>query len=98
MSWSRKLSEPIVLDDGRTFTRLCDTVDYMVDLSERKKTDPAWQYAVRLMRKAAEPEATAADLSKAERQIVTCLRRDGVMGINGNKERSQSRWRHICDL
>jgi hypothetical protein len=65
----------------------------VVELSDRKKADPAWQYAMRLMMKAAAPNATQADLAKGERQLSLCLRRHGVMGIRRDGPPSRPRWR-----
>lgn len=80
MPYSRKLSEPIMLNDGRTFATLRDAADFALTLSDRHKADPAWAYAIELMMKAARTGATLADLQEAERQIYTALRGDGLIG------------------
>ena len=53
MAWSRKLSSPITLDDGRRFVRLRDAAEFALKLSDRQKANPDCRYAVRLLKKAA---------------------------------------------
>jgi hypothetical protein len=43
MRWSRKLSAPIVLDNGRTFVTLRHAADFALNLSDRQKADLGWQ-------------------------------------------------------
>lgn len=62
MPWSRKLPAPIALDDGQVFTTLRDAADFAVTISNRQKAHLAWQYAIELMMKAAEADASEDDL------------------------------------
>jgi hypothetical protein len=80
MPWSRKLSAPITLDDGRVFERLHDAADYVLALPERRRADEGWQHAIRLMIKASEKKATAEDLAYVEHQLKIMLTADRVMG------------------
>ena len=93
MTWSRTLSKPITLDDGRTFTTLRDAADFAITLSERQRADPAWQYAIELMMKAARTGASPVDLQEAERQLNVVFRMDGLLGIRRDVPRSRPRWR-----
>jgi hypothetical protein len=46
MAWSRKLSSPITLDDGRRFVRLRDAAEFALKLSNRQKAN--WDFALKL--------------------------------------------------
>ena len=87
MSWSCKLSKPITLDDGRVLITLRDAADLTLALNDRQKADIAWQYAIRLMMRASEAEATEDDLTEARRQLYTVLWADGLIGIRRSRER-----------
>ena len=93
MAWTRKLSAPIVLDNGRTFLRLRDAADFALALSDRQKANPAWQYAIRLMMRAAERGSGDQDLKEAERQLDVVLRMDGLLGIRRDRPPSRPLWR-----
>ncbi|SED39770.1 hypothetical protein SAMN05444161_3119 [Rhizobiales bacterium GAS191] len=54
MSWSRKLSEPITLKDGRVLTSLDDARALMLALPEGRQIAPYWQYAAELLLRAAD--------------------------------------------
>jgi hypothetical protein len=54
MPWTRKLYEPIALNDGRKLVTLNDARALMLGLSERTQLRPTWQYAGELVLKAAE--------------------------------------------
>ena len=91
MRWSRKLSAPIVLDNGRTFVTLRHAADFALNLSDRQKADLGWQYAIKLMTAAAKPKSSDADLWDAEDQLHRVLRADGLLGLRGDRPRSRSR-------
>jgi hypothetical protein len=57
MPWSRKLSEPFTLDDGRTFSTLRDAADFLLKLPELHQANPYWQYAAAAMMRAAKPSS-----------------------------------------
>lgn len=60
--WSRKLTEPIVLKDGRKLVTLDDARKLMLGLTERAALWPYWQYAGELVLAAAEkPRASIKD-------------------------------------
>lgn len=88
MPWSRKLTKPIALDDGRVFETLRDAADYALALPDIRKAHLSWQYAIELMMAAAKPRASRTLLERAERQLDICLRADGVLGLkrSGAKE------------
>ncbi len=75
MSWSRNLSAPITLDNGRIFTTLRDAANFVLALPDLHRNNPHWQFAMEAMMKAAENDA---DLEAAERQLDLALRAEGV--------------------
>jgi hypothetical protein len=58
-----------------------DAANFALALSDRKKTDPAWEYAIRVMMGAAEADASEDDLKEAARQLDVAFRMDGLLGI-----------------
>ncbi len=74
---------------------LRDAAGYVLELPEKRKAHLAWQHTAELMMAAAAPKATQADLERAQRQLETTLRADGVLGLKDahSRPRSRPRWR-----
>ena len=81
MSWSRKLSEPIALDDGRAFATLRDAADFMLRLPEPHLSNMHWQIAAEAMMKADNPRSSVEELQAAERILKAALRAEGVFDL-----------------
>ena len=81
MPWSRKLLEPITIDDGRTFTTLREAAEFMLRLPDLLQASPRWIFAAEAMMKAAKPASSKTELSTAERRLRSALRADGVLGL-----------------
>jgi len=79
MPWTRKLKARIALDDGRRLVTLADVRALMMALPERHLANGHWLHAGELLLKAAEPDATKADLDAAERQLAVALRGEGLL-------------------
>jgi len=83
MPWSRKLREPFMLDDGRTFLTLRDAAEFMLRLPEAHRDKSHWQDAADAMLRAAQPAADMSDLYEAEARLHVALQADGVLGRRG---------------
>jgi hypothetical protein len=78
MVWSRRLTKPIYLNDGRTIGTLAAARDLMLSLSQRRQSDPHWQDAAALLLNAArigrhEP------IREAAVQVSRALEADGLI-------------------
>lgn len=80
MPWSRKLSAPIVLDDGRRLATLREAADIVLGLPALHRANSHWTHATVLMLAAAESDGEAA-LAAAERQLDIELRGERLLGI-----------------
>jgi hypothetical protein len=80
MPWSRKLSQPIALGEGRTFVTLRDAAEFMLELPDLQRNNPYWQFAVEAMLRAAQPDATTRELHDAEASVRAALSADGAPG------------------
>ena len=78
MSWSRKLSEPIALDDGRRFAT---RPTFMLRLPETHLSNMHWQIAAEAMMKADNPRSSVEELQAAERILKAALRAEGVFDL-----------------
>ncbi|MGO8912340.1 MAG: hypothetical protein ACLQDM_23850 [Bradyrhizobium sp.] len=69
MTWSRKLSKPIPLKDGRILTTLADARAIVLALPERHQRNEHWLYAGELLFEAATRQGpmkiTVAQLERA---------------------------------
>ena len=76
MPWSRPLSEPIVLKDGRVIATLNDARVIMRSLPAGSQSSDAWLYAGGLM-----PEAATSNvpIGEAAAQLRRALRADGLL-------------------
>jgi hypothetical protein len=81
VSWSRKLFEPIVIDDGRIFSTLRDAAEFMLKLSQPRRDKSHWQFAAEAMFRAAQPNAAMHKLLEAEASVKAALSADGVLRI-----------------
>jgi hypothetical protein len=61
MAWTRDLTPPLVLKDGRALKTLCDARDMILGLLEGQQRAPFWRHAADLLVYAAENEKEAVD-------------------------------------
>jgi hypothetical protein len=54
MRWTRKLSEPITLKDGRTLAALGEAREMMLSLPPIHRRGEIWRYAAELLKQAAD--------------------------------------------
>lgn len=78
MPWSRKLSAPITLDDGRVFETLRHAARFMLELPELNQRNPHWQSAGDAMMRAA-TKSSQADLAIAEEKLKAALQAEGAL-------------------
>jgi hypothetical protein len=76
MPWSRQLSAPIVLKDGRVIATLNDARVIMRSLPARSQSSDVWLYAGGLMLEAA---TSAAPIGETADQLRRTLRSDGLL-------------------
>jgi hypothetical protein len=76
MSWSFKLSSPIVLKDGRKLETLADAHAFISTLSERQLESPHLQLAIQLLHESSTDWMMVAE---AEMQIRTGLNAEGLI-------------------
>ena len=81
MAWSRKLSPPITLDDGRTFATLREAADFILELPDLHRRNPHWQLAIEAMMRAAKPASNMTERNEAQRRLKAALRREGVLSV-----------------
>ncbi|HYC24806.1 MAG TPA: hypothetical protein VEC58_02110 [Roseiarcus sp.] len=77
MAWSRRLSPPIFLKDGRELKTLSEARDMILQLPERQQRAAHWLHAGELLLYAAENDKEAID--DAQRQLSRALARDGLI-------------------
>jgi hypothetical protein len=77
MGWSRKLSPPLVLGNGRALKTLSDARDMILGLPEDQQRAPHWLHAGELLLYAAENDKEAVD--DARMQLSRALHRDGLI-------------------
>jgi hypothetical protein len=78
MPWSRKLSQPITLGDGRIFMTPRDAAEFMLNLPELQRNNPHWRFATEAMLRAAQPNAPMHALLEAEASVKAALGADGA--------------------
>jgi hypothetical protein len=76
MPWSRELSAPIVLKDGRSITTLSQGRALMLNLPMRHQVRPYWQYVAELLLIASENEG---GLEQAHEQLSRALMIEGLL-------------------
>ena len=76
MPWSRKLSAPIALNDGRTIATLSDAARLVLALPELHGRNPHWQYAGELLIRAAGDKKA---VESAEVQLRIALIAEGLI-------------------
>ena len=76
MPWSRPLSEPIVLKDGRVIATLNDARVIMESLPTTSQSRDVWLYAGGLMLEAA---TSNVPIGEAAAQLRRALRADGLL-------------------
>ena len=77
MGWSRKLSPPLVLRDGRVLQALSDAREMILGLPEGQQRAAYWLHAGELLLYAAENDRAAVD--DARMQLSRALHRDGLI-------------------
>ena len=76
MTWTRKLSAPIILKDGRAIATLSDAARLMITLPQLHADSPNWQYAGELLLEAANDKKSVED---AEAQLKIALEAEGLI-------------------
>jgi hypothetical protein len=76
MPWSRPLSEPIVLKDGRVTVTLNDARVVMRSLPARSQSSEVWVYALGLMLEAATSDSP---IDETAAQLRRALKADGLL-------------------
>jgi hypothetical protein len=64
MSWSRPLTTPIVLKDGRTVTTFAEVRELMVSIPPRYRQGAVWRYVGELLSEAANDRAMVAEVEE----------------------------------
>jgi len=64
MPWSRPLSEPIVLKDGRRVTTLAEVRELIVSIPPRYRQGAGWRYLGEFLGEAADDRATVAEVEE----------------------------------
>jgi hypothetical protein len=79
VSWSRKLTRPIVVKHGRpgTLNTLADARDLIRSLPARRQQQPAWQHAAELLFKAAGSSSAPQDIADVTGQLYRALASEG---------------------
>ena len=78
MTWSRRLPQPVRLNDGRTIATLAQARDLMLTLAEQRQTNPHWRDAAELLMKAAY-RGRQDPIHDAGAQLSRALRADGLI-------------------
>lgn len=78
MTWSRRLPQPLRLNDGRTIATLAQARDLMLALAEERETNPHWREAAELLIKAAY-RGRQASIQDAGAQLSRALHADGLI-------------------
>jgi hypothetical protein len=79
VSWSRKLTRPIVVKHGRPgeLKTLADARDLILSLPARRQQRPAWQHAAELLSKAAGSSSAPQDIADVTGQLYRALASEG---------------------
>jgi hypothetical protein len=77
-NWSRKLSEPVKLKDGRILETLREVRDLILRLGSSHQKHPWWTYTAELLLKAAE-SGKRTDIKLATDQLCRVLMRGGML-------------------
>jgi hypothetical protein len=76
MPWSRKLSAPIVLKDGRMIAKLGDAREMMLAIPVVRRREAIWQATADLLNEAAAYQDLIPD---AEAQLLRALKAEGLI-------------------
>jgi hypothetical protein len=77
MAWTRKLTPPLVLKDGRALKTLSDARDMILGLLEGQQRAPYWQHAAELLLYAVEDDKE--EIHDMRAQLMRALYRDGFI-------------------
>ena len=78
MTWSRRLPEPLRLNDGRTIATLAEARDLMLTLPHDPEIDPRWREAAETLLKAAY-RGRQDPIHDARRELSRALRANGLI-------------------
>jgi hypothetical protein len=76
MPWSRKLTKPITLKDGRPIATLADAQAIVLALPERHQRNEHWLYTGELLREAA---TLAGPMKITVAQLTRALKAEGLI-------------------
>jgi hypothetical protein len=77
MSWTRKLTPPIELNDGCRVETLADVRELMLSLPERHVRNGHWVYAGQLLMAAATDKGVS--LHDVQQQLAVALKAEGLI-------------------
>jgi hypothetical protein len=76
MPWSRQLSAPIPLKDGRMLATFGDARDMMLSIPEVHQTALHWQHAAVMLSRAAQSKC---GIAEAQMQLELALKAEGLL-------------------
>jgi hypothetical protein len=76
MPWSRALTTPIKLKDGRTLATLGEAREMMLSVPPLHRRGPVWRYAAEVLNEAAADRASIEDV---EDQLTRALQAEGLI-------------------
>jgi hypothetical protein len=76
MPWSRQLSAPIMLKDGRRLASLGDARQMMASIPDEHRTALHWQHAAVMLTRAAQAKC---GIDEAQMQIALALKAEGLL-------------------
>jgi hypothetical protein len=79
MGWSQPLPSPMILADGRHVGTLKEAAKLVLDCERPGRWNAHWRYAARLLMKAADQDASAADLEAFRRQLLFVLKAEELI-------------------
>src|SRR5579862_8529198 len=79
MSWSRRLSKPIALYDGRQLATLDDVAEFVLALPSPRLHKLCWDEAIELLVDAATGQPTSDAMAKLEARIAAALQVEGFV-------------------
>ena len=78
MPWSRKLSTPVVLKDGRALSTLGQAREMMLSIPVESRRGQMWRHVAHLLNEAA-ADNTASPPADAEWQLIRALEFEGLL-------------------
>jgi hypothetical protein len=77
MAWTRKLTPPVELEDGRRLETLADVRELMLSMSESHLRNGHWVYAGQLLMAAATDKGVS--MHDVQQQLAVALKAEGLI-------------------